>query len=378
MIAIQNAGVTGRSPIQTFIFKGVPLDAQRRLQSSFQKEKTEMQTHAIRIMEKHRAALCAVDIPDHPGPKEVLARALFTLISPGTELAAYTGHHSHTDEPGTHYPVGAGYAFVGIVEEVGEAVKDAGPGDTIFAQAGHQRKAVISQEIGWVKVPDGLDPRRAVFARMALVASSSVLSSQRHVGDRCATVGLGLVGNLGGQVAKALGLKICGIDISPGRREKALQCGYHLALDPSEAGFEAKWREFTCDQGFDLVLEATGRAEGGRLALHLARTYGEVFQVGTPWQQESDVSGLEIMRAVFLKYLTYRGGWEWRWPRTPAPWIHGSLNEHTLWLMEQIAEGRIVVEPLLTDILPAEDCDLAYRRLLEEPEKHIGVLLEWG
>src|SRR5262249_15506093 len=160
-----------------------------------------------------RAELVDVDVPeDDLKPSEVIVRTKVSLLSGGTEGAMFQGYWL-PGRPPRPFPYPTGYANVGEVIARGTAVAHLVPGDLVYSMAPHASVArVDAAERLCLKVPDGLPPEVAVFARLVTVPFASVRTSRARAGDRVAVVGLGLVGNLGAQVLQSAGFDVTAVD----------------------------------------------------------------------------------------------------------------------------------------------------------------------
>ncbi len=94
---------------------------------------------ALVFTERNRCEVLTHELPDDLGPREVLVRNRLGLLSPGTELAVFTGSHRGFDveDHWARYPYYPGYAALGIVEAVGERVRAFTPGDRVLHQGNH-------------------------------------------------------------------------------------------------------------------------------------------------------------------------------------------------------------------------------------------------
>ncbi|MGN7309346.1 alcohol dehydrogenase catalytic domain-containing protein, partial [Bacillus subtilis] len=146
------------------------------------------------------------------GEKEVLVKLIYSLISPGTELAMLSGK-----EEWAKLPVCPGYASVSEVIEVGQGVDHVQPGDVVFHYGHHAEYQVVSTDHVFIKVPEKLDLKWVPFTRMATVAFTSVRVSNIELGDVVGVTGLGLVGNLAAQLARLQGATVIGVDLSTER-----------------------------------------------------------------------------------------------------------------------------------------------------------------
>jgi 2-desacetyl-2-hydroxyethyl bacteriochlorophyllide A dehydrogenase len=140
-----------------------------------------------------------------PPAEHVLVRTRVSAVSAGTELLVYRGDlpaGSPVDESlpalagaSFAYPVRYGYAAVGEVAAVGEAVAPAWMGRRVFAFQPHA-SAFVAPLTDVFEVPVGLDAERAaLFANME-TAVNLVLDGAPRVGERVAVLGQGVVGLL--------------------------------------------------------------------------------------------------------------------------------------------------------------------------------------
>ncbi|MBL4642912.1 MAG: zinc-binding dehydrogenase, partial [Flavobacteriaceae bacterium] len=177
------------------------------------------------VFQNTETVVCTeADVPKISGAEDILIETSASIVSAGTELSIWAGLESWAPLPYT-----PGYGSVGKVLEVGSAVKHVSPGDMIFTHGPHQKIALAKNYAQ--KIPDGLDPKVAVFTRMAGVSISAVMASNTKTGDTVAVCGLGLVGNLAAQLFALAGCNVIGIDVSPARLEGMKMCGVETVID---------------------------------------------------------------------------------------------------------------------------------------------------
>jgi threonine dehydrogenase-like Zn-dependent dehydrogenase len=166
-----------------------------------------------------------VEVDLTPAENEIAIRTLTTIVSAGTELACLAGLADWAP-----FPFRPGYGAVGEVIAVGSNVKDIKVGDIILTNSNHASHA--KARVMAVKVPEGLDPIKAVFARMANVSITALRVSNAELGDRVAVIGLGLVGNLAAQLFQIAGCEVIGLDKVAKRLEVAKLCGLKRLSTP--------------------------------------------------------------------------------------------------------------------------------------------------
>ncbi len=238
---------------------------------------------AFWVLSPGRGAICRQELP-HPGPDQVLVRALYSGISRGTESLVFRGGvpleladsmACPMQEGGFPGPVKYGYALVGRVE--------AGPaaliGRRVFALHPHQDLCLID-EAACRPIPDAVPARRAVLAANMETALNILWDGGAGPGQRIAIVGAGLVGCLVARLAARLpGVELTLVDIDPTRADLAQHLGAGFAL-PANCGPLAK----TCD----LVIHCSASGEGLCTAIALAGT--EATLVEASWYGDQPVT----------------------------------------------------------------------------------------
>ena len=306
-----------------------------------------------------------------PGPHEVVVRTHRTLISPGTELARLQGKLMFdTDEPPSFPMSVVGYANIGTVLAAG-AETGVAAGDRVYTMGNHATVARVDvRHMLCVPVPEGLSDEDAVFARLATVSMTTLVTTFARPGDEVAVVGQGLVGNLAAQVFQASGYRVNAFDLSPHRREIAQQAGIRSVHDGgATVNFSQRHR---------LIIEATGSAKALAGAVDMAAPGGEIVMIGAPWGGDANsVPSSQITRLLFYRFLRLRSGSEWEIPRQPTPLVSGSNHQNSVTALDWLATGRLNVQPLITHRIRPQEVPAAYAGLQERPNDYLGVVIAW-
>jgi 2-desacetyl-2-hydroxyethyl bacteriochlorophyllide A dehydrogenase len=306
---------------------------------------------------------------DALGPTEIVVHTVASLVSPGTEGASYQGLLMPSGKERS-YPDHPGYANVGEVVASGDASGFA-VGDRVFSMAKHVSHARLDITRDLVeRVPDGLAPEMAVFARLAMVSMSTFRTSPARMGDKVAVVGLGLVGNLAAQLAQIGGMETTAMDIIPWRTELATACGIeHVLLAPDDDQLH---------RDHALVIEATGTAAGAMTGMKLVQRHGELSLVGSQWGKGShSTDTLRLLGTIFEEYVHIRSGWEWQIPTLDTPFGPNAIALNARAILRWLAQGRLVVEPLRSHILPPANPNDAYQRVVTAKDSTLGVVFDW-
>ena len=179
-------------------------------------------------------------------------------------------------------PAALGYSAAGVVVAAGARVTDLAPGDEVACGGGGY---AVHAEIDYVpanlavRVPDGVGFAAAAFATVGSIALHAVRQADVRIAERVAVIGLGLVGQLAGQILRAAGCRVVGVDLAPHLVEGAVRDGAaDVAFARDALGEHLPVEARDCDA--IVVAAATSSADPVELAARLARDRGRVVVVG--------------------------------------------------------------------------------------------------
>src|SRR5262249_35888345 len=229
-----------------------------------------------------------VDLPP-PAANQILVATEVSAVSPGTELAVYTGTHQWLLDPKLpdwKFPFRPGYSAAGTVVAVGADVSGFAPGDRVSYPGNHASAELltIGHERGrlW-KMPAKLDPEKATWACIARYGLGASIRAGLTLGRSAAVLGLGVIGQFSLRCLIAAGASpVIGIDSVRMRREAALAAGADLALDPSEANLRERLADCLGTRGAESLADATGIPDPIPQAMALARAGGQGCVGGGP------------------------------------------------------------------------------------------------
>jgi threonine dehydrogenase-like Zn-dependent dehydrogenase len=318
----------------------------------------------------------AFDLSDVPPPGHVLAETICTLISTGTELANYTGITVDRAAMGDDWranPYRPGYSFVGIVRAVGEDVTGIAVGDRVCGHGPHASAALLrTQDIA--VVPEAVTDAQAAFVTLLIITMNGARLAKIELGERVASVGLGLIGNLVLQLAHVCGAQpVVGSDILAERREYAEDVGL-LTLDPAAGDFAERVTALTDGARFDVVFESTGSPGGFTPALGLAARYGRVIALGST---RGLVQNFDLYDSVHRPGVTIIGAHLNTHPDVPNFANRWTMGANRIVALRLLAEGRVNVDSLISHREPAEHAPDLFAMLAERRSEAMGVILDW-
>jgi len=325
------------------------------------------------VFQNTETVVCAeANVPKVSGAEDILIETSASIVSAGTELSIWAGLESWAPLPYT-----PGYGSVGKVLEVGSAVKHVSPGDMIFTHGPHQKIALAKNYAQ--KIPEGLDPKVAVFTRMAGVSISAVMASNTKIGDTVAVCGLGLVGNLAAQLFALAGCNVIGIDVSPARLEGMKKCGVETVID-GKTDVTKALKELTGGRGVHAFVDATGIPAVINGAIDAIAPGGECILLGTP-RGEFNGDMVPLLRSIHLanQNIQFKGAHEWLYPRyrSQTKDSQTSIEQNNEKILRFLAEGKLVTGPLMTHVLSPEEALAGYQALRNRDESYFGVVVNW-
>ncbi len=315
------------------------------------------------------------ELPDVPDPHTVVARAICSLVSPGTELAIYTGTHIGFNLPEPPFPLmphRPGYALVGEVTALGSEVSGLAVGQRVLMEAGHGTFATADiRTHAVIPVPDGLADAQAPLARMAGISLTALRLAPPQLGESAVIIGLGLVGLLAGQLYRLAGAQpVIGVDRLPARLALAKSFGI-VPLDATQQSLPGGITHILGGRGADIVVEATGHPTLVPLALEMAARGGRVVLLGST----RGVVSLDVYSQIHRKAVHLIGAHETALPfQSDREWSR--LRDLQL-AMQLIAGGDVQATGLITDHLGLDRALSAHEILRAEPETHLGVVIHW-
>lgn len=338
-----------------------------------------MKAKRVVFTEPYQAVLEEFELDETTlGEHEILLRTLYSIISAGTEGAFFTGLElQHPGAREVKYPRGTGYGNIGEVLKVGSGVKEVKEGDIVFTTAPHASHAKFNayQRV-CVKVPDGLDLKKAVFVRMAGVSITAVRKADFSLGDTVLVIGLGLVGNLAAQEFLLAGADVMAVDIAEARLERARQCGITNVVNPKTTDLTQAVHDWTEGKGARVVVEAIGQPELIAQGVQLARRHGDIILLGSPRQRVTmDVT--PMLSRIHLQGLNLKGALEWLYSIPELDAVRHSIIGNTKQIFRWLQAGKLKTEPLLTHLLPPTECQQAYSGLADKKDEYLGVVFEW-
>ena len=302
-----------------------------------------------------------------PAPDEAVVRVAYSGLC-ATDLAILSGDMTLVRNGSIRYPVRFGHEWSGVVESVGENVKEFVPGDRVISESGvtcgqceacRQRqwhKCTDTRSLGTIncwdgsfaeymhmpvrhlyKVPASVSMMEAALVEPTCIALAGVKKAKVGPGKTVLVMGTGAIGMAAVALAKFYGADKV---LLGGRTEEKLTVGRAMGADAcvntrktNVVGFV---RHETDGKGVDAVIETSGNVTVIPDILAAAAPGARVSLIGF---YEKGVPDFPVDEIV-MKSL----------------WVGGVMGEFGMpgQVLEILETGKLDLKPLITHVIPFE------------------------
>ena len=326
-----------------------------------------------------------------PGAGEVKMRIDYCGIC-ATDIEEYLygpvfiSHDSPNPLTGKKAPLITGHEITGTVAEVDASVSNVRPGDRVviygllacgscwWCSRGQQHQCPsmagvgfgidggLAEQMVWpaeqvIRLPDNVSSEEAALVEPASVALHAVRRSRLEPGERVAVLGVGTVGMLAIQAAKALGAQVFALDRRDMSLELAEKLGAEATINPDTANAAEALRDLTDGVGPDVVIDAAGGRDTPIQALEWVRRGGRVLLVAIfTAKPEFDFNSVVAAEAEIIGSLGFQ---------------QRDVEE----VVRMISSGVLKTSPLVSDRIGLEDVlEKGFQRMMA-PTKDVFRIL---
>ena len=279
-----------------------------------------------------------------------------------------------------------GYSCVGEVVDMAPDVRDFNIGDFVACggfTASHSEVVSVTANL-CVQLKSDTDLKQAAYNTLGAIALQGVRQANPRLGETCAVIGLGLLGQLTALLLKASGVRTVGVDIDPAMVDIADKHCLDLALNREDVGIEHKILQFADGLGCDSVVitAASHSLDPINFAGAIARKRGTVVVVGavpTGFDREPHFYKKELQVKMSCSYGPgrYDPVYEDKGIDYPPAYVRWTENRNMQAFQELIYAGKINVSYLTTHTFKLDEAPAAYDMMMAKSEPFIGILIEY-
>lgn len=333
-----------------------------------------MDTYKVSVLEDKGKVVIHELEKKQPEKKQVLIKidscAICTL-----EQRFYTGVMNR-------YPFAGGHEAAGVVEAVGEEVKNVAPGDKVtvrlltscgecyYCRNGHENQCVVSfiakthegvmgpgglseymiaDAKNVYKMADDINLEYASLSEPVACCVHSVQNGNIQLGDDVVVIGVGIMGALHIQLAKLQGARVIACEVDDDRLEVAKRMGADITINSKKVDAIAKVKELTDGRGADVVFCTVAISAIASDAIAMTGKVGKtVFYSSFHPDNPVEISPNKIHSTEQI--------------------ITGSVNPQTkdFLIATRLLSGKIIdVSELISATVPFDQIDEAFKKAID-------------
>ncbi|REJ84086.1 MAG: oxidoreductase [Bacteroidetes bacterium] len=282
-------------------------------------------------------------------------------------------------------PSALGYSCAGEIIAVADDVKDFSVGDLVACGgSGANHAEVVCVPVNLcVKVPKNVSLDHASFTTLGAIALQGIRQADLRLGENCAVIGLGLIGQLTVQMLKASGVKVACIDISDEMVRLSKESGGDLCLNRNREDAEQQLIHFSEGHGCDSVIitAGTNSTDPVDFAGAICRKKGKVIIVGAvpTGFKRSNFYRKELDLRMSSSYGPgrYDPEYEEKGIDYPYAYVRWTENRNMSAFVNMLSEGKVHLNHLLTHQFDFNAAPKAYNMILERTESFGGIVLKY-
>jgi len=340
------------------------------------------------VVEHGKVYLQEKDLPK-PGPGELLLKAEYSTLSPGTEWALMNGFI-------VPLPTNIGYSMAARVVEVGEGVTDFKVGDAVVT-TGEHAQYLIMHEYNCTPAPNDIDMEQAAFFNLAHTGMYALRRSGLQMGEPAVVMGQGFVGAITAQVARCAGaLPVIVTDLDDSRLERAKKMGVHYAINPKKEPGRLEEVVASLNRGgVPVVFEATGVRQPLEQAFEIVSERGRVVMISQVhgedmphyddnlMQKGASLIGTYVNSKPFALRradLQIKGTWPPVMGDKVSRYVNSDVwtcDEDIRVVLDLIKYGSLNIKPLITHRFDYEKISEAYELVWKQDTSLLGGVINW-
>ena len=250
--------------------------------------------------------------------------------------------------------------------------------------ASHAEIVAIPQNLA-VKIPDNVSFEEAAFTTLGAIALQGVRQADPKLGDKVCVIGLGLLGQLTGQLLKANGCDVMGIDLSERLITLANEISVNKALHRNNINLLSTCESFTNGHGFDSVIITAAAPTNDPIILstELCRKKGKIIIVGSvkmdiPRDPYFYRKELELKISCSYGPGRYDVAYEEEGIDYPFAYVRWTEQRNMEAFLNLVSKGVVNVRALISHTFGIEQAEDAYEIVLgKNPQPHTGILLRY-
>ncbi len=279
-----------------------------------------------------------------------------------------------------------GYSCAGRILELGDGTSGFDVGAPVACgglSASHAEIVCVPANL-CVRLRHDADLRQATYNTLGATAMQGVRQADLRIGETCAVIGLGLIGQLTCLILRSAGIRSVGVDIDDSMVRTAQEHCADLALHREDEGIVDKIAAVTEGIGCDgvIICAASDSVDPINFAGSICRQKGTIVVVGavpTGFDREPHFYNKELQVRMSCSYGPgrYDPVYEEKGIDYPPAYVRWTEKRNMQAFQDLIIRGELDLNYLTTHTFKLEEAPKAYDMLLQGTEPCLGILIEY-
>jgi threonine dehydrogenase-like Zn-dependent dehydrogenase len=307
------------------------------------------------------------------GPDEILCETLVSIISPGTELAAYRG--APPLRYGVTYPRLVGYCNVARVIRKGSKVTNISVGDRVLTLQSHRSHFKINSSEILVNIPSEINSRDAACGYLYHLGYNAILRGNVRLGSTIVVIGMGVLGLTTVAMAALAGGRVYGVSDYAGAIERSFEAGARGCFRRRD--IEKLFSELGNERA-QIVVSTTGVWSDWGIALDSAGEQGAIVVLGFPGREDTHITLNPLdSKTFYAKQLRVIAAGHSPLLPEPKGFLPFNLRDNMQRIMGWILTGHLRPSSLISGEFGGLSLQEAYQSLLRRDNAAITYALTW-
>lgn len=310
-----------------------------------------------------------------PGAQELLIKTRCTLVSTGTELTILSGEFPPDSTWSTHgrFPFLPGYDNIGDVVGVGDNVDRQWLGQRVATYSYHARYVCAPANTARV-VHRAIPDEQAAFFTIAEIVMNGIRRGKVQWGEAVVIYGLGLLGQLAVRICRLCGARpVVAVDLADSRLELLPRDAAVIPVNAARGEAAAVIGKLTRGRKADVVFEVTGNPDAILEQVPLLHPLGRLVVLSSP-RGPTRFDFHDLCNAPSIAIIGAHNESHPRYASEHTPWTQ---LRHAELFFDLVADGELVIEPLISHNAHFTEAPYLYDRLLQDRSPAMGVCLRW-
>ncbi len=307
-------------------------------------------------------------------PNELIARTFYSAISPGTEVAAFSGMESLRGDRAP-YPRVLGYCNIAQVIHKGDAVSKFKIGDYFLNFQSHRSHFRCSENDFLIKLSSG-NIKNKCLSYLFHLGYHSLLTANMQAGHNIAVIGLGVLGFTTSVMSKIAGANT--FVLTNQLSYRTLLEAKRIEILPKDLSSLETINAKTRQTGIDIVINTSNTWEDWLLAINCVNKGGVIVNLGFPGRGQPlphfnplDPKFL-YMKNVTIKYLSELN------QTGLAPYEQRfNIERNLLYILDLIEKNSIDADEIISSEISYLDLEKQYLLYESKKQNLFSTILKW-